>query len=135
MSFELPSQRKTLTARPAWSGAAVLVEAMLLLVFLVGSLAVFTQLFAASAEQAAQSRTTSEAVAAASNAAERFLADPQNTAGQSEENGLRVMCSVTREGHEGGILYRAEISVYDDAISPEEPVYAVSTARYESGVR
>ena len=42
MSFQLPSQRTSVAPRKRWAGAAFLVEAMLLLLFLVASMSIFT---------------------------------------------------------------------------------------------
>ena len=61
MSFQLPSQRTSVAPRKRWAGAAFLVEAMLLLLFLVASMAIFTQLFAATAERANESRNLTDA--------------------------------------------------------------------------
>ena len=52
MSFQLPSSTRTSRTRPAWSGMAVMVEAMVLLFFLVTSLAIITRLFAAASTYA-----------------------------------------------------------------------------------
>lgn len=181
MSFELPTRRTAFAARPRWSGSAFLVEAMLLLVFVMASLAVFTQLFAASAERAVESRAMTDAVALAATTAERFSADPQDVERVQVVGELCAVCQVTPEARPGGTMYYATISVYeantvpaavdaaadasqasvvavpvdvdessaaaapaqeaqeqaapeDDAITAE-PLYAISTARYVSGVR
>lgn len=142
MSFQLPSSRRHLHSRPAWSGAAFIVEAILLLAFLIGSLAVFTQMFALSMQKSAESQTLSQAVALASSTAERFAADPADAQGTELRDGLRVECQVTPEMTDTGTLYRAEIAVYDEtdgaasaggvAGAANEPIYSISTARYES---
>lgn len=132
MSFELPSHRPATSARPGWASAAFIVESLLLLVFLVGSLAIFTQMFASSADQASRGGTLSAAVAAASNTAERFAADPAAVEPQTQQGDLRVVSDVTVEPREGGTLYHATISVFD--ANDAEPVYTVTSARYVSGV-
>ncbi|MDO4399665.1 MAG: hypothetical protein Q4D27_01805 [Coriobacteriia bacterium] len=132
MSFELPTHRPATSARPGWASAAFIVESLLLLVFLIGSLAVFTQMFAAAAEQAAQSSTLSAAVAAAGSTAERFAADPESIEAESYEGDLRVVSDVTHEVRAGGTLYHVAISVYD--ANEAQPVYTVTTSRYESEV-
>ena len=124
MSFELPTHRKVIGVRPRWSGAAFLVEAMLLLVFIMASLAVFTQLFAASAERANQSRDLTDAVAIASTTAERFAADPQGVAREFTQGRLRVVCDVRPEARQGGTMYYATISVYADAESAGDGLVA-----------
>lgn len=140
MAFELTSHRKSNNARPAWSGAAFIVEAMLLLVFLIASIAVFTQAFALAAEKSAEADELSRAVAAASNVAERFAADPQSVTSSSTEGDLVVLCDVTSEGRDGGTLYEATIEVYEANSANEasadgaEPLYSITTARYESEV-
>ena len=113
MSFELPSERKVFVARSRWPGAAFLVEAMLLLVFIMASLALFTQLFAAATERAGESKALTDAVALASTTAERFAADPLAVPAEQTSGDLRVVCSVSPEARSGGTLYHAVISVYD----------------------
>lgn len=140
MSFQLPTKRTSVVARPRWSGAAFLVEAMLLLVFIMASLAVFTQLFAASAERANESRSLTDAVAVATATAEHFCADPLGVESEFIEGDQRVICQVTPERRAGGVIYYATISVFG-ANSEEgaqtgasiEPIYVVHTAKYESG--
>lgn len=112
MSFELPTKRSSTVARARWSGAAFLVEAMLLLVFIMVSLAVFTQLFAASAERANASRSLTDAVSVATSVAERFCADPTSVEGEYAEDDLQVVCQVTSEKRAGGVMYYATINVY-----------------------
>lgn len=135
MSFQLPTQRKSVAPRTRWSGAAFLVEAMLLLVFVMASLAVFTQMFAASSERANQSGALTDAVAVASTTAEQFSADPTGVAPEATVGDMRVLCQVTPESRPGGTMYRAAISVYAANAAPgAQPIYTVSTAKYESGV-
>ena len=105
MSFSLPAGTRATRTRPAWSGMAMLVEAMLLLVFLMTSLAIAMQLFAA---------------------------DPSTAGGVTQADDLTVDCQVTDEDTARGTLYHATISVFaDDA---ETAVYVLTTARYEQGV-
>ena len=132
MSFQLPTHRPATSARPGWASAAFIVESLLLLVFLVGSLAVFTQMFAAAAEQAAEGSTLSAAVAVAGNTAERFAVDPGSIEPEAHEGDLRIVSDVTAENRKGGKLYRATISVFD--ANNAEPVYTVTTSRYVSEV-
>ena len=132
MSFELPAHRLTASARPGWASAAFIVESLLLLVFLIGSLAVFTQMFAAASEQASASSTLSAAVAAAGNTAERFAADPESVEAEAHVGDLRVVSDVTADERDGGTLYHATISVFE--ANDAQPVYTVTTSRYVSEV-
>lgn len=150
MSFLLPTERTAVRGAGEgirWSGAAVLVEAMLLLVFLIASLAVLMQMFSAAVNRADESAQLTAAVAAAADTAEQFAADPTQAAGTKTEGDLLVVCTVTPEPREAGTLYHAEISVYaaeTDAgsgdrtavdINPTaQPVYSISTSRFESEV-
>ncbi len=113
MSFQLPSQRTSVAPRKRWAGAAFLVEAMLLLLFLVASMSIFTQLFAATAERANESRNLTDAVAVATSTAERFAADPASAACDETKDGLRVICEVSPSKRASGTIYYATISVYD----------------------
>lgn len=63
--------------RAVWPGAAFIVEALLLLVFLVGSLAVLMSLNADADRTGRESADLMDAIVLASNAAEEFAADPQ----------------------------------------------------------
>ena len=157
MSFPLSSRHTNVSQQSRWPGAAFLIESMLLLVFVAVSIVVFTQLFAASAARAFESEELANAVAAASNAAERFAADPRGVASAEVENGLVVTTDVTPDQRQGGTLFRAVIRVYaisgegsgaavsvpqsNDAAAPallaiadSTPVYTLSTSTYESGV-
>lgn len=147
MSFQLPTKRAPSVARTRWSGAAFLVEAMLLLVFVAASLALFVQLFAASADRAAASRELTDAIAVATATAERFCADPVGVEGEFTEGDMLVVCRVEPQKRTYGTMYYATISVYpadsapakaqpasDEQPAPTaEPVYTVQTAKYESG--
>lgn len=124
-------RRRSAADRAVWPGAAFVVEALILLVFLAGCLAVFMQLFGDADERGRQNVRLERAVELASNRAERFAADPLGGAGVAEEagDGLVVMCDVAPEELGAGVLYRAEIDVRDG----DEVVYAVATARYVAG--
>lgn len=141
MSLNLSSHRPSYKQRPSWSGSAFIVEALLLLVFLMASLAIFTQLFALSAEQSAESDKLSQAVATASTVAERFSADPMSIEATEAVNGLVVQCDTSSETRDSGVMYKATISVYERdgaAVSETTPkgdaLYTITTARYVSGV-
>lgn len=131
MSIDPPVHRKH--SLPSWAGAAFIIEAMLLLVFLIASVAVFTQLFAASIDQSTRSANLTKAVMAAESTAERFAVDPLSVSGSQTVDNLTVVCETKGEDTAGGVLYRATITVFAEGV--EEPVYTLSTASYESEVR
>ena len=119
--------------RTAWASIAFIVESMLLLVFLVASLAVLTQLFAMSLNRSVESRTLDAATIAATSIAEHFAADPNDVQESTQLGDLIVKCDVTPEARKAGTLYRATISVFDTGSG--EKVYEMSTSRFESGVK
>ena len=137
-SADRARRRRGAADRAVWPGAAFVVEALILLVFLAACLAVFMQLFGDANETGRQNVRLERAVEAASNRAERFAADP--LAGMADSSGaglletevdtpegtLVVTCDVTPEPLEAGVLYRAEIGVWDG----DELVYDLATARY-----
>ena len=104
MSFELSGKHKQLATHGRWAGAAFLVEAMLLLVFVMASLAVLTQMFAVASEHAGKSRALTDAVTAVSVSAERFVAEPSAAPELSSGEGVFVTCKVVPEVREGGTL-------------------------------
>lgn len=119
------------SAGPSWSGVAFVVEAMLLLVFLIGSLALFTNLFASSVKHGNESRELTIAVAVASDTAERFATDPASVPETDKINDMIVKCDVTDDKRAGGVYHKAVITVYGEGA---EPVYSITTGVYESGV-
>ena len=132
MSTEHVSRRSSVHLRSRWSGTAFLVEAMLLLVFVVASIAVITQLFSASVNQIQDSERLSQAVALTTSQAERFAASPGSAAGEESSDDLRIVCEVEDERTAAGTLYRAHITAYDQVTN--EVVYSIDTSRYESEV-
>ena len=160
MNFELPSHRKEIVQHGRWSGAAFLIEAMLLLVFVMASLAVLTQMFATASDHANRSRDLTDAVAATSTVAERFAADPSAVPEKQLVGTMYVTCLVSAEHRAGGTLYNADISAYsneedadralthwqglgasqsssdilEDSGSASGLVYSIDTSKYESGV-
>ena len=62
--------------RRPWHGAAFIVEALVLLVFLIASLAVIMQVIAGAHERSIEADRLSNAIILASNDAEAFAADP-----------------------------------------------------------
>lgn len=119
-----PLQRSNKTAR------AFIVESLVLFVFLVATLIIVSMLFFASVSMSVQGQNLERATIIASNAAERFAANPTSANLDTSEYGLTVDCKVTPHKGTYGTLYEAHISVSDgDAV-----IYSISTSRYVSGV-
>lgn len=141
--------------RASWHGTALLVEALVLLAFLVASLALFMQAFAQARGMGAEGSELAQAVAMASNLAEEFAADPATEPEPLERDGLTASCEVatvaaggadgqtgsgaddaTSGGSSGdssgaaGTLYRATILVTD---GDGDEVYRLVTERYARG--
>lgn len=137
--------------RASWHGTALLVEALVLLAFLVASLALFMQVFAQARGMGAEGSELAQAVAMASNLAEEFAADPATEPEPLERDGLTASCEVatvaaddvggltgsdaddaSSDGSSGaaGTLYRATILVTD---GDGDEVYRLVTERYASG--
>ena len=132
MSTATGRRRSVSRERASWSSVAFIVESMLLLVFLVGSLAVLTQLFSAALNRSVESRSLDAATIAATSIAEHFAADPTGVQETTQLGDLYVRCDVEEEPRMGGVLYNAEISVFD--VSSGATIYTLHTSRYESGV-
>lgn len=122
-------KRTRTTTRPAWSGLALVVEAITLLLFLVGSLSILTKLFAAASARGEEGRDLAAAVSVATTTAERFAADPTAIDTTSQQDGLTVTCDVEPEQRTTGTLYHATITVFDG--DHESPLYVLETACYE----
>lgn len=144
--------------RASWHGTALLVEALVLLAFLVASLALFMQAFAQARGMGADGSELAQAVAMASDLAEEFAADPAAEPEPLERDGLTASCEVATvaaddadgvDGQTGpdadgttsgsssgdspraaGTLYRATILVTD---GDGDEVYRLVTERYASG--
>ena len=113
--MEFVTRAATRKARTSWSSIAFIVESILLLVFLMASLAVLTQVF-----------TTS--------AAERFAADPTAVEESTTVGDLQVTCQVTEQKRAQGTLFEAQIDVRDNSMEGAGAiVYSITTSRYESG--
>ena len=116
--------------RATWPGAAFIVEALVLLAFLVAALAIFMSLFGSAHAIGAQSRDLEQAVLAAADVAERFAADPESVPDTTVSGDCLVICVVEEESTGAGTLYRADI----DVVSQGETIYELETARYVSEV-
>ncbi len=127
----------TRQGKKPWTSTAFMIEALALLFVLVASLAVFTALFASSANSAKQAQRISDATAVAQNAAEEFSANPAAVeAGKNVgSNAYRassefdVSCDVSKDAQATGTLYCAHITVSDS----EGEAYALDVARYVEG--
>ena len=133
--------------RRPWHGAAFIVEALVLLVFLIASLAVIMQVIAGAHERSIEADRLSNAIILASNDAEAFAADPTsgNTGGEyvlvdgqlvQPEGPIDVLDKsvydltriVEAQSQPGGTLYTAHIYVSCGG----EATYQIDTARYVS---
>ena len=139
MSFKVPQLQFREQPRVRWQAAAFLIETMMLLFFIMISLAVLTAMFAQSAERSVKGEDLSRAVSLATSAAERFAADPTSLAEQEERGDYVVVSDVEQEKRAAGSLYNATISVYKQADPGGEgrsssPIYQISTSSYRSEV-
>lgn len=108
-------------------GMAFIVEALVLLFFLVLAVTVFVQLLGGAVVRGQQATDLENAVQIAQDAAETFAADPQSF--QPEDHGAyAVDANVERTATPAGALYRATIKVSKNG--EEGAIYELSTARY-----
>ncbi len=114
------------------TGKAFLAEALLILLFVVCSVAIISQMFAASSERARQSYNLSNAIELATSAAEEFSCSPESVNEEFSAKGLLVSRSVESVTLEAGVMYKAHISVSDPNTGSQ--VYSLDTSRYVSGV-
>ncbi len=116
-----------------WSGTAFVVEALLLLAFLVASLAILLTLFSDAHLRAEDTVRLEAAVAVASDEAEAFGANPFAVPAEQEVTYQDQLCTllVTPDAtvYAGGVMYGATISVISDG----EALYTVRTSRYVRG--
>lgn len=105
-------RRRTSNVKSPWHGKAFLVEALVLLAFLVMSLAVLITLFVNAQLESAGGERLAQAVHLAQNAAEEFAANPTDAEALAiEQDGLAVTAQLSYEPHESGTLVRAVIAV------------------------
>lgn len=138
-------QKKSQSNRHSWHGMAFIVEALVLMVFIVLSISVLIHLFGLSQNHSESADSLSSAVILASNEAERFSVDPSiNTSKCYRLEGAKlveipdptrndyiVTRNVVAEQQSAGTLYRADISVLKNG----EVVYEIQSARYISALR
>lgn len=135
MSTMTAPEGLTRPTHSSWTSVAFIVESILLLLFLVASLAVLTSVFTSSLNRSVESRTLDAATIAASSVAEHFAADPLAVAGETDLGDLNVACTVSLEDRADGILYKAHIDVFDTSAGGDEPalVYSLDTLKYQAG--
>ncbi len=109
-------------------GTAFLIEALVVLAFLMVALAVFVQLFSKAQIQGVKANQLSQAVLIATNYAEEFSANPSKVEAQKEKDGLTATCKINEDKHTAGTLYDATIEVSDGT----QTVYTLHTSRYVS---
>ena len=113
-----------------WSGTAFVVEALVLLAFMVASLAILLTLFSDAHLRAEDTLKLEAAVAVAGDEAEAFGANPFAVPAEQDVTYQDQTCTVrlTPEAtvYSGGVLFNATISVMFD----NEELYTVQTARY-----
>lgn len=128
ISSEMSNQGTTRSLRSSHRNMAFLIEALVVLAFLMVSMAVFVRLFAGAQVEGLSSVRQSQAVLAATNGAEEFSANPADVTDFTTEDGLMVSFDVSDEAHGTGTLYDATITVRDG----EDEIYVLHTARYVS---
>ncbi len=144
--WERPLARVKQTRSSAFSGAAFVIEALILLVFLAACLALFMSMFGTANEIGVENTRQEQAITLAANEAELFAADPTGSFGAHEVSvatGLAgrtatsaspeteiftVRCDVTPEAMAAGTLYRALITITFEG----ETLYSLQTAHYVS---
>lgn len=112
-----------------WHGTAFLVEACVLLTFVVAAVAVFAALFFGAAREGARAEQLTQAVTVARDAAERFAAEGAAADGSWESNGMTVQVDVSEDDEIPGLL-RAEVVVLD---GQGAELYRLETARATGG--
>lgn len=113
-----------------------LVESMVLLVFLVGMLALFVNMFVGAYNQTQTSLLHDKAISLAKSAAEAWSSHPQNSdvsaIHDETEPSLKAVAEVTSQTTEAGVLYHATITVVNTS-EPGELSDANSTSAGEPG--
>lgn len=122
----ISGERAGAFASRSWHGTAFLVEALVLLLFLVASLGIFMQAFARARATGSQAAQLERAVALASDMAERFCADPAAVSAPVEEGGLVAACDVEAPADGEATPLRATITVTD---ADGDVVFELTTAR------
>lgn len=141
LKLTLP-ERKPMTDRRPWHGMAFIMEALVLLVFLVVSVAILMQLFGAVRTHNEKASVLSTSILLASNEAERFTIDPVSdttqyytladgffTEAEEETEGtLKVNRTVRPARTDAGIIYYATITVEQHDLI----IYEIDSACYSA---
>lgn len=130
ISNEFGTQTTSRSIGSAHRGMAFLIEALVVLAFLMMSLAVFVRLFSSAQLEGIQSNRRSQAIMMATNTAEVFSANPTEVERVLTADGLTTTCDVEAVPHDAGTLYNATITVSDG----EAELYVLRTARYVSSM-
>lgn len=117
--------------RSVWAGAAFVVEALVLLAFLAGSIAILLSIFAYAEEQGQENHRITQAIVLASNTAEEFNATPEFPPQINQTDELIAICTVETKTNGIGTYYEATIVVTDKESGDE--VYTLTSTRYVSG--
>lgn len=128
ISREFGTQTTSRNSGSTHRGMAFLIEALVVLAFLMLSLAVFVKLFSSAQLEGFRANRQSQAIIMASNTAEVFSADPTKVESSMTTDGLTTTCDVEAVQHEAGTLYNATITVCDGELE----LYVLRTARYVS---
>ncbi len=132
---DLASQKKKEKSK---SNTSFLVESIVLLFFLLATLAIFVQIFASSVTKSYNASQLTSATGIAQKAAEEFSANPEAVAlGKTVGAGVAakgsgsfdVTCNVTKQAQTAGTLYEAVITVSEDG----KEVYTLNATRYVQG--
>ncbi len=139
--WERPLARVKQTRSSAFSGAAFVIEALILLVFLAACLALFMSMFGTANEIGVENTRQEQAITLAANEADPTgsfgahevsvatgLAGRTATSASPETEIFTVRCDVTPEAMAAGTLYRALITITFEG----ETLYSLQTAHYVS---
>ncbi len=135
---ETSSLTSSQRGKSSWTSTAFMVEAIVLLFFLIASMAVFTQLFGLATTTSTEAARLANANTIAQNAAEEFSADPASVAkgakvglgaAASTSGNFKVSCDVSKKKNSTGILYSAHIVVSDD----NGEAYSLDAERFVEG--
>lgn len=135
---ETSSLTSSQRGKNSWTSTAFMVEAIVLLFFLIAAMAVFTQLFGLATTTSTEAARLANATTLAQNAAEEFSSNPASVA-KGKQLGLgaaagssdkfKLTCDVDKKKQGTGILYSAHIVVSDDG----GEVYSLDASRFVEG--
>lgn len=137
---ETSSLTSSQRGKNSWTSTAFMVEAIVLLFFLIASMAVFTQLFGLATTTSTEATRLANASTIAQNAAEEFSANPVSVAkgtrvglgaAAGTSGNFKVSCDVSKKKKGTGTLYSAHIVVSDD----NGEAYALDADRFVEGVK